>query len=109
MPDVQRELEDTLMAIVVGLSQNNTSLDRHVSTEVMQPFEDQKIYRTILDENCTNMHQNYYFKIVKIIISQNFYAILLLGSVLCTTLHEYPHKFIQCLCRKMINMTMATF
>lgn len=72
MPDVQRELEDTLKAIVVGLSQNNTSLDRHVSTEVTQPFEDQKIYRTILDENCTNMHQNYYFKIVKIIISQNF-------------------------------------
>lgn len=33
MPDVQRELEDTLKAIVVGLSQDSASLARHVSTE----------------------------------------------------------------------------
>lgn len=87
MPDVQRELEDTLKAIV-GLSQDSASLDRHVSTEVTQPFEDLKIYRTILDENCTDMHKNYDFKIVIIIISHNFYAILLLGSVLCNILHN---------------------
>lgn len=54
MPDVQRELEDTLKAIVVGLSQDSASLARHVSTEFTWPLEELRIYRTSLDENCTD-------------------------------------------------------